>query len=206
MIRSLFAATLAWLFLAACGPTVDEPEQAGFLTDYSKLEEIDDNHLFWSAGKTGNYDKFILDPVKILFDPEQAEDHFTAEDLNELKAHFDNAIREELTRDDGYEIVTQPGPGVARLRAGITQVEETVGALNVLIYTKVTGAGIGGAAAEGELVDSVTGEQLAASVRWGGGSRVLRAGFTKMGDAKLAIDRWAKDLREKIDLAQGRGS
>ena len=50
MIRTLLAAILAGFILPGCGPTVDEPEQAGFLSDYSKLEEIDDDYLFWSAG------------------------------------------------------------------------------------------------------------------------------------------------------------
>jgi hypothetical protein len=50
----------------------------------------------------------------------------------------------------------------------------------------------------------VTGKQLAAVVRWGTGSRVLKAGITHMGDAKIAIDRWAKDLRAQIDEANAR--
>jgi hypothetical protein len=95
--------------------------------------------------------------------------------------------------------VKEPGPGVARFRIGLTDVEKTIGVLNVAIYTKVTGLGLGGASAEGELVDSVTGEQLAAMVRWGTGSRVLRAGLTHMGDAKIAIEKWTKDLRELLD-------
>jgi hypothetical protein len=57
---------------------------------------------------------------------------------------------------------------------------------------------------EGELVDSVTGEQIGAVIRWGSGSRILRAGFTHTGDAKIVIDRWAKSLRVRIDEAHGR--
>ena len=57
---------------------------------------------------------------------------------------------------------------------------------------------------EGEMVDSVTGEQLAAAVQWGSGSRVLRAGFTKLGDAKLQISRWTKNMRKRIDFAHAK--
>ena len=181
-----------------------KPTEAGFLSDYSKLEELSEGHLFYSAGKSGDYDKFIIDPVEILFTPDKDDPEFTEEDLQELQKHFRDKVVEEFTRDGGYEIVSKPGPGTARIRMGITDVKKTIGALNVTIYTKVTGAGIGGASAEGEMVDSVTGEQLAAAIRWGGGSRVLRAGFTKMGDAKLAIDRWAEDLRDMMDKAHGR--
>jgi len=50
----------------------------------------------------------------------------------------------------------------------------------------------------------MTGEQLAAVSQWGSGSRILRAGFTHTGDAKILMDRWAKDLRKMIDEAHGR--
>ena len=198
----LAAATAAFA-IVGCTPTI-EHEQTGFLSDYSRLEEVSENHLFFSTGRIGEYSQFILDPVQMLFIPDPDNPAFTQEDLEELKQHFDDEIKTRLTEKDGYPIVTEPGRGVARLRAAITDVDETHGAANILIYTKITGAGLGGVAAEGELVDSVSGEQLAAALRWGGGSRVLRAGFTKMGDAKLAIDRWAKDFRERVDKAHGR--
>ena len=127
---------------------------------------------------------------------------FTDEELSELTAFYDQAVKEALSRDEGYPIVELPGPGVVRI--GITDVEETIGILNISIYTKITGLGLGGASFEGEIVDSVTGKQLAATVRWGTGSRILKAGITHMGDAKIAINRWAKDLRAQVDEAHGR--
>ena len=56
---------------------------------------------------------------------------------------------------------------------------------------------------EGEAVDSITGEQLAAAMRWGGGGRFGRAGYTKTGDAKIILTRWAKKWREKLDKLNG---
>ena len=108
-----------------------------------------------------------------------------------------------LTKDNGYEVVSEPGPGVASFRLAITEIDASIAALNITIYTKATGAGLGGIAAEGEIVDAVTGEQLAAAIRWGTGSRVLRAGLSKFGDCKLVIDRWAADIRERLDQARG---
>ena len=193
----------AFLVVGGCAG-VEQAEYTGFLSNYSNLEELEEGHLFYSAGKSANYDKFIIDPVVLLFTPNEVDPHFTDDELLELQKYFQDAVSEEFTRDNGYEIVAKPGPRTARIRMGITDVKRTIGALNVTIYTKVTGAGIGGASAEGEMLDSMTGEQLAAAVRWGGGSRLLRAGFTEMGDAKLAIDRWARDLRTLMDKAHGR--
>jgi hypothetical protein len=152
----------------------------------------------------GDYSSFIIEPIVIAFRQAPGEQVFTDEELSELSAYFEEAVIDALSRNDGYPIVEDPAPGVARMRIGITDVEETIGVLNISIYTKITGLGLGGASFEGEMVDSVTGKQLAATVRWGTGSRILKAGITHTGDAKIAINRWAKDLRAQVDEAHGR--
>jgi hypothetical protein len=201
--RTAFFAAGLILIASSCA-TVQDPGQAGFLSDYSKLEEIDENHLVYGSGNLGNYSKFIIEPVAMLYRLPEEERIFTDEELEELQAYFETKVREALVKDDGYQVVKAAGPGTAKLRVAITGVDDTIGALNVLIYTKITGAGLGGASMEGELVDSMTGEQIAAVIRWGSGSRILRAGFTHTGDAKILMGRWAKDLRERTDKAHGR--
>ena len=178
--------------------------KAGFLSDYSGLEEIEENHLSYDSGNIGNYSKFIIEPVAMLYRQPEEKRIFDDEELEDLKVHFKTAVTEALTEDDGYQVVEVAGPGTARLRIGITDVDDTIGALNITIYTKITGAGLGGAAMEGEALDSMTGEQIAAASRWGSGSRIARAGFTHTGDAKILMDRWAKALRKRIDAAHGR--
>ncbi len=190
--------------LAAACATVQDPGQSGFLSDYSNLEEVDENHLVYVSGNAGNYSKFIIEPIAMLYRQPEEKRIFSDEELEDLQVHFKNAVSEALTEDDGYEVVEVSGPGTARLRIGITDVDDTIGALNITIYTKITGAGLGGASMEGEIVDSITGEQIGAAIRWGSGSRVLRAGFTHTGDAKIVMNRWAKDFRDRIDGAHGR--
>ena len=190
--------------MAAGCATVQDPGQKAFLSDYSKLEEINENHLVYDSGSLGDYSKFIIEPVAMLYRQAEEKQVFTDEELEDLQTHFATTVREALTEDDGYQVVEAHAPGTARIHIGITDVDDTIGVLNLSIYTKITGAGLGGAAMEGEIVDSVTGVQIAAVIRWGSGSRVLRAGFTHTGDAKIVIDRWAKNLRERIDAAHGR--
>jgi hypothetical protein len=193
------------LFLCACTTSaVSEIDQSGFLSDYSRLEKIDDNMLRFVDKSAGDLSSFIIDPVVIAFRQPPDKQVFTDGELSELAEYYEEAVIEALSKDEGYPIVELPGPGVVRIRIGITNVEETIGVLNISIYTKITGLGLGGASFEGEIVDSVTGKQLAAVVRWGTGSRILKAGITHMGDAKIAINRWAKDLRAQIDEANGR--
>ena len=202
-IKVIFIGAILSALAAGCA-TVQDPGQAGFLSDYSKLEEIDENHLVYDSGNGGNYSKFIIEPVTMLYRQPEENRKFSDEELEDLQAHFKNAVSEALTEDDGYQVVEAAGPGTARRHIGITDVDDTIGVLNLSIYTKITGAGLGGAAMEGELVDSVTGVQIAAVIRWGSGSRIGRAGFTHTGDAKRVINRWAKDLRERIDEEHGR--
>jgi len=208
MSRFRLIAAVAVLSLASACASIGAPEQGGFLSTYENLDAVGKDRLFYPGSRVGDYSKFIIDPTLLLFTPDEDERRFTADELSDLLEYFDNAILEQLSNDNdngpGYEIVEQPGDGVARIRIGINDVEETIGALNVVIYTKITGAGLGGAAAEGEMIDSLSGEQLAAAVRWGSGSRILRAGFTHTGDAKIAIHHWARDLRHWIDFAHGR--
>ena len=192
------------LFLCACTTPVSVTDQSGFLSDNSKLDRIDDSMLQFVDESAGDYSSFIIEPIVIVFRQAPDEQVFTDEELSELSAYYEKAVIEALSRNEGYPIVEDPAPGVARIRIGITDVEETIGVLNISIYTKITGLGLGGASFEGEIIDSVTGKQLAAVVRWGTGSRILKAGITHMGDAKIAINRWAKDLRERIDEAHGR--
>ena len=207
MMRKKHGPTLAAIgiaVLSGCAAPVSEPDQTGFLSDYSRLTMVEEGKINYLGDRLADYDTFIIDPIAILFEPGPGEPVFTDADLDEIKQYFVDELTEQLTRDDGFAVVTEPGPGVARFRIGLTEVEETIGVLNVSVYTKVTGLGLGGASAEGELVDSVTGEQLAAMVRWGTGSRVLQAGLTKMGDAKIAINKWTRDLRGHLDELHGR--
>jgi len=198
-------ATLASLFLAAgCAAPVEKPEATGFLSDYSKLELKDDGHLAYLGDRAAEYNSFMIDPVAILFKRDVENPVFSDEEIEELKQYVVDNLTEDLTKDDGYTIVNKAGPGVARIRTGITELDETIGVLNVSTYTKITGAGLGGASAEGELVDSVTGEQLGALIRWDSGSRIGRAGYTHMGDAKIAINHWTKEFRKTFDELHGR--
>ena len=202
VIKAICFGAIISTIAAGCA-TVQDPGQKGFLSDYSQLEEIEENHLVYDSGNFGNYSKFIIEPVAMLYRQPEEKRVFDDEELDDLQAHFATKVRKALIEDDGYQVVEVPGAGTATLRIGITDVDDTIGVLNITIYTKITGAGLGGAAMEGEVVDSVTGEQIGVVIRWGSGSRILRAGFTHTGDAKIVIDRWAKDLRQRIDEAHG---
>lgn len=207
MINSLisYPRILLGLFvLAGCAAPVSEPERTGFLSDYSKLEMREEGKINYASDRLTEYKSFIIDPITILFERNPENQVFSDKELEDLKEYIVKELTKQLTKDDAYDVVTEPGPGIGRFRFGLSEVDDTIGFLNVSIYTKVTGLGLGGISAEGELVDSVTGEQIAAMIRWGSGSRVMRAGYTHTGDAKLVIDKWTREFRKQLDALYGR--
>lgn len=205
-----FTAALV-LTLAACSPPVKEPERTGFISDYSKLvlekdetfELTEDEAYVYINDQLTNYRVFLIDEIVMLYQSDPDDQKFEPEELTELQEHARQKVEEALTKGDVYSLTAEAGEGVARIRLAITNVKASIGALNLVSYTKVTGAGLGGASIEVEIVDSITGEQLAAALLWGGGSRFARAGLTKTGDAKIILSRWAKGLRENLDKLNG---
>lgn len=194
----LIAAYVA--LLMGCAAPVTEQVRTGFISDYSQLEKAGDT-LYISLGpKVTSYSRFRIVGPEILFDPNTGKsDKFTDEEIEDLKQYFRKQLTKALTENDGFSVVEEPGEGIATIRLGVTALDASLGLLNIAVTTKITGAGLGGAAMEGEMVDSLTGEQLGAWIRWGSGSRVTRAGLTRLGDAKLQINRWTKDMRQRID-------
>lgn len=201
-LKPIFPGVLL-IIVSGCAAPVTEQDRSGFITDYSSLERVADNAYRYTGPKVKDYSSFIIDGPAMLFQNGSADGsrEFSDAEVEELGIYFRERLTKALTEDHGYAVVTEPGPGVAIIRIGITALDATIGALNVTIYTKVTGAGLGGAAMEGEMVDSISNEQLAAAIQWGTGSRVLRAGLTRLGDAKLQINRWTANLRDRIDEA-----
>lgn len=203
---SIATLLLAMFVVAGCATPVKEQEQSGFLGDYSRLQKVDDEDAyFYTSDKLGNYSTFMFDPVVLLFEQDPEKPQYTAEEMDEITRHLNTEASNALT-DAGYTVVSNAAPGVGRFRIGITDIDASTGPANIIIYTKITGVGLGGIATESELVDSITGEQISAGIRWGSGSRVLRAGFTKTGDPKILINKWVKAFIKRLDKAHGKSA
>ncbi len=193
------------LAIAACATPIKEPEPSGFLTDYSSLQAVSENHLQALNPALAHYHQFVIERPIVLYKPDEGGDEFSADELDELKDHIVGQFASRLGKDEVYQVVDEPGPDIARLRFVITDLDATDGLLNISFITKATGAGLGGIAMEMEASDSISGEQLLGAVRWGTGSRVLRAGITRLGDAKIQTSRWARDFRQLLDELAEKG-
>ncbi len=193
-IIASYAALLALLVLSwSCGLAA---RRTGFLTDYSGLEEVASDVWFYVNDRVpvGTYSRFIVDPVESYIDLE--ESGFREEEVTEFAEYMHATIVRRLS--DRYDVVTLPGPGIARIRIALTSISGSVPLLNIIPHTRITGAGRGGAAMEGEIQDSLSGEQVAAIVQGGSAGVFESAGLSDASDIHAVIDYWVDQLGEQL--------
>ncbi|MCI0498774.1 MAG: DUF3313 domain-containing protein [Planctomycetales bacterium] len=192
------------LAVIACGCGSSEVKTAGFLSDYSKLQRESDSSMRYINDKVAaTYSSFIVDPVQTrLYSNSKAKGELTDEQIKDLTSYMRTKIAEAVAAA-GCKVVYQPADGVARIRVALTNIEKT-DAINMLPQASLLGAGVGGASMEAELVDSVTGQQIAAVLQSRSGSRVP---FSNLGDwtaAKGVMDEWAKNFQKKLETMHGK--
>ncbi|TFG66013.1 MAG: DUF3313 family protein, partial [Nitrospirales bacterium] len=134
-----------------------------------------------------------------------------------LALGFQNSMSQALA--GGYVIVKEPGPGVLRLRAALTDVMlehpklASPGPLlplanDILIMAseKISGMNAleGEAAIEAELLDAESQERLVAYVEKRVSSKVLLTqDKDSLGPVLEIFDYWAKKLRQRLDEERG---
>ncbi|HUJ93802.1 MAG TPA: DUF3313 domain-containing protein [Terriglobales bacterium] len=195
---------------------------SGFLGDYSGLYPDPKNGdlLIYEKNKDvlKNYHKFLIEPVTVYLLPEAADRGIDPDDLDRLARYFENAITDEIMANEHYEVVTEPGPGVLDVRIAITNVEPTGGKKNAALKAGATAASVavapgaslavprlsvGKVEIEGEMLDSVSRERMAAFVTGRGGRRWFAGlnAYKKWGDIEAAFRTWAKNFRKRLDEA-----
>jgi uncharacterized protein DUF3313 len=188
---------------------------AGFLSDYKQLKTNPNFENTLSYVKQDNaknihkYIAVIVEPVEIYVatnaDPSKMPDR----GRTALAAYFQNAVVRAVS--DAFPVVTESGPLVLRLRTALVGVDvggEIAAGPNASPEALARAVDIGKVGVEMEMVDSVTGEQIAAAVdrqSLGAGAVVGSATFShdeKYAAAKEALDAWAARLRDFLDSAQ----
>jgi len=191
-----------------------------FLGDYSMLKPGgDDRALLLYVNPLADfsaYNAILLDPVRLYASGKHEMEKLTPEDRKKILDYADATIREQLLKD--YTLVNEPGPGVMHLRIAITEAQNanvTLDTISTVIPITLAVSGLAALATgewgftgrvglEVEILDSMSGERLAAAV-----DRRTGGKFTGKGDkfkgwrtVKNSLDYWANKLRER--LAEGR--
>lgn len=225
LCRSLIAGSLLLIGFTTQAQDSSKPQESesrevsGFLGDYSGLYPDPKNGdlLIYEKSKDSlkNYRKFIIDPVTVYLLPGAENRGIDPDDLDRLARYFTDAITDQLL-ESGYEVVTDPGPGVLEVNLAITNVEPTGGKKNAALKAGATAASVatvpgvsllvprlsvGKVGIEGEMTDSVSGERMVAFVTGKGGRRWFSGlnAYKKWGDIEAAFRSWAKNFRKRLD-------
>jgi uncharacterized protein DUF3313 len=180
---------------------------SGFLGDYSKLERDPflDNSLSYTNPSTGlkQYTKFIIEPVVVHFAPDADGTAIDPGDLKMLADYWRDEAVKALSRR--YTVVTEPGPGVLRIRAAITGVKKNVPLGSARSITRAPDIGLGGASMEAEALDARTGERVAAVVDSRSSSTLGLTGQRQTYDnAKEIMRLWVERFVARLDIIQSR--
>jgi Protein of unknown function (DUF3313) len=187
---------------------------AGFLSDYGKLKpsaSVENSMVYVKQDEVKNLHKYIaviVDPVDVYVATNTDLSKMPDNGRAALTAYFQNAMTRAVT--DAFPVVEEPGPLVLRLRSALIGVDvggdantNSSGDSRAFAHP----VDIGKVGVEIELVDSVTGEQIAAAVdrqTLGAGAVVGTASFSKeekYDAARDAFDGWAMRLRDFLDSA-----
>lgn len=214
----VLATTFAAVGLAACAAGQSgKAKPSGFLGDYSQLHAGEKGQALLvyvdPHASFAKYRKVMIDPVTIWRDADTAA--LVPADAAELADELGDLLR--MTLDDDYEIVTQPGPDVLRVRAAITEAEGSwvpgsltdrmdpdLQAVQPQAPSAATRGFVGRAGIEAELLDAASGTRVAAAVDRRAGARSFDATKGTWDDVERAFAYWADRLRDRLrELRRG---
>ena len=191
--------------LAACGPKQIAVQDHTFTVDISELEQdmSESPHIVYSrpgAPELGDYNRFIVDPVLIIYsDPQMKE--LSTEQVGEMQQYFRNAVIEEL-RNGGYEVGTKSQAKTLRISLAISGLKAPSAASNITSAVVPLAVSVGEVTIEGVFRESLTNRIDGVVVSHSRGSRVLNPKpWTTWGDVESSFDNWAKGFREAVDKA-----
>jgi hypothetical protein len=212
--------------LTACATTEQaggfgKAEPSGFLQDYSMLRpaanETEASLVYFTPDKTKfkSYTKILLEPVQVWRGEKSSAKNIDMEDANHLSQYLWSRVDEELRKD--YTMVQQPGPGVLRVRIGITEAGKGIPVLDnvtamhpgslIVSKGKKTLSGteslVGKSSIEMEATDSQTGELLGAGVDRRGGGKYAWKSLNRWEDVEQAFTYWAKKIRWRACTMRG---
>src|SRR5262249_39116537 len=211
------------LVSAGCGilrPTrgrhFEETKRSGFLGDYSQLkprEGYDAQEVYINPKAAWpRYDAIYIESATLWVNDESKK--LDPKDQKMLTDMLFKAMHDKL--GEVFKLVNAPAPGVIQLRMALTEAKGARVALNT-ITTVVpqlravstiaglatdTAALVGTASLEGEAVDAITHDRLAAVVDSRAGTKGVLRMLSKWADVEAIDEHWGERARDFF-IAQG---
>ena len=144
-LNILMVSLISVITLAACSNApklaTESMPRSGFLPDYNLLVPMatsDSDTRVWryriSGVNPGMYTAVILDPIYLN---QNATKEVSLDVINKAKAALQASMVEAVNSRGNIRIVTQPGPGVARISVGITGAESSTDSLQPWNFTPI---------------------------------------------------------------------
>jgi len=199
--------------LAMAAREVKDKDFSGWMKDYDSLKYNEERNafMFFNEAKRGIYSKVILEEVVIYSKDGEAE----GEIAEKSSSYLEKGIA-DLLESKGLA-ASEPSPDVLRLKVAITAVEKSKEDLKAYNFVPVAAVFRGAQAASGnvatyidamfeaEMVDSVSGDRVAAIVAKGIEETEKRSGDElTFEDVKPTLDKWLAQYSKTLDgyLAQ----
>jgi len=187
---------------------ISDKDFSGWLDDYDSLEfnEANNAFVFFNEDARGKYDKVLLESVAVYSVNAKADKVMATKSTDYLREGIMKVLR------DRDILATQAGPTVLRYSMAITGVEKSKEELKAHNLIPVSALFRGAqevsgkvstyidAMFEAKLVDSVTGERVAATVRKGIGETGKRSGDElDFEDVQPTLDLWLEQYAVTLD-------
>jgi hypothetical protein len=220
-LRMALFMMVAFALMTSTGWAEKKLKPSGFLSDYSKLVEgVRGRADFSYVNEDVNwksYDKIMIDHLVFVMSDDAESKVIQPDELQDIADTFHREFIQALEGD--FEITHEPGPGVLRFRAAITDLSPTKRGINTVTTiipvglavsaikrgTKGTHIGAGDVTGEAEVLDSLSNEVFAQAVDYQAGKkyRVDKA-MSKWGHVRVAITGWAKMFHNTLLQISGR--
>lgn len=218
------ATALALLALSSTVSVAQSPRAAleeGMSHDGLEKIKVKGIDLAYSrpGASLAGYNKLIIDPVEVAFrkdwDPTRTGSRakLDAKERESIRSGVATIVQEEFAKEIGkggtYQVVTDAGPDVLRLRASIADLyvnaPDTMSPGRSRTYTVSAGE----MTLVAELVDSESGQVIARVVdrreSQGTGMMTLTNSVVNRQEASIIASSWARILRKRLDAAHGIG-
>ena len=236
LLMMMTAGLLTAGLLAGCAGTVEQgpsvvqriegtkpalPGATGFLgSDYALLKPGKEGQValvyFNPTVRWSGYTKVLLEPVQFWA---ASNTTVSASDRHVLMAYFYNTLKEDLGKN--FTLVGEPGPGVMTVQVALNDGTAAVPVLRsvsliipqarVLNFAQSLATGsyafVGSAQAQAKIVDSVSGELLAAGAdRRLGGMQITSAAQWQWGDAEKVMNYWGEKISGRLQELKTSGT
>jgi len=158
------------------------------------------------------YKRVMLDSVDLAFklDWQKRHPEITESDITRIRSQgaavFYEIFSSVLTKDNGYPLVTQPGPDVLRVTASVTELDVAAAPTSNGMQQRMYVVSPSDLTMLMELRDSTTGALLARAIDRDKGRAVgnlqVADAVSNSAEARRALELWAGLLRGALDRAR----